>query len=124
MSVDQYESAARTLGIEAAKAAASWVTDGNVSVEHYERLARMMDDGDPALDDFLPTRPDLSGEWSGAPTPASLFEEVTGLDAHAEASWNQDAYQTALEAICDAWEAGVDETFEMECERLVREAIA
>jgi hypothetical protein len=110
--------------VDAAKAAASWVTDGNTSVEHYERLIRMMDDGDPELWDFLPAMPDLSGEWADAPTPKSLFEDVTGLDAHAEGSFNYDAYQSVLEEICEAWERGVSETFETECERLVRAAVA
>lgn len=115
---------ARKLGEDAGRAAASWTLDGNASREHYERLARMMDDGDPALEDCLPARPNLSGEWADAMTPRRLFETVTGLDAHAESSWNFDGYQSVLEPLCEAWEAGVDSTFDHECERLVRQAIA
>jgi hypothetical protein len=115
---------ATKMGREAGIAAASWVTDGNTSREHYVRLAQMMDDGDPQLDDLLPARPNLSGEWADAPTPRSLFEDITGMDAHAESSWNCDAYQAVLEPICEAWEQGCDEAFTQECERLVREAIA
>jgi hypothetical protein len=65
-------------------------------------------------------RRDLSGERALSQPPRSLFEDITGLDAHAEASWNYDAYQAVLGHLCDAWEAGVDETFSNECERLVR----
>jgi hypothetical protein len=115
---------AREQGEEAGKAAASYVIDGNQEDSHYARLERMMDEGDPALDDYLPARPNLSGEWADSMTPARLFEAITGLDAHAEASWNYDGYQSVLEPLCDAWEAGVDETFGHECERLVREALA
>jgi hypothetical protein len=115
---------ATKLGREAGTAAASWVTDGNTSQEHYRRLAQMMDDGDPELFDYLPVQPNLSGEWADSPTPKSLFEDITGLDAHAESSWSYDGYQTVLEAICEAWEQGCEEAFSHECERLVREAIA
>ena len=122
--LETFVSQAHALGIEAGKTAASWVTDGDASSEHYARLQRMMDDGDPELEFALPPRPNLSGEWADAPNPRSLFEEVTGLDAHAEATWNHEAYSTVLEAICSAWEEGASETFEVECERLVRAALA
>ena len=118
--LDNAVAEALKLGQEAGRAAASWVTDGNTPPEHYARLVRMMDAGDPELYDFLPARPDLSGEWADAPTPRSLFEDITGLDAHAESSWNYDGYQTVLEELCHAWESGVDLVFEAECERLVR----
>ena len=117
--MDTREQAAWELGADAARAAASWVIDGNLSTEHYARLVTMMADGDPRLDEYLPARPDLSGEWADK-TPASLFETVTGFDAHAEASFNGDAYAELVEQLCDAWEAGVSDTFETECERLIR----
>jgi hypothetical protein len=122
--LSKYEATARALGVEAAKSAATWCTDGNTGEEHYRRLLALMDDGDPVAYDHLPACPNLSGEWADSPTPASLFEEVTGFDAHAESSWNYDGYQVVLEAICNAWEAGVSETFQLECERILREAIA
>lgn len=108
MSADQttWEAEAFKLGAEAAHTAASWT-----STEHPARILAMLDAGDPAADDYLPARPDLSGEWADNPTPASLFESVTGLDAHAEATFNQGAYQAVLEGICAAFERGVDETF-------------
>lgn len=116
--------AATQLGRDAGLAAASWVVDGNTDQAHIARMVAWLDDGDPRADDYLPARPNLSGEWADAPTPKSIFEEVTGWDAHAEASWNADAYHDYVSALCDAFEAGVDETFEVECERILRAALA
>jgi hypothetical protein len=118
-----HEREAYELGRDAAIAAASWVVDGNTSQEHIRRMVAWLDDGDPRADEFLPAMPDLSGEWADAPTPRSLFEDITGFDAHAEASFNYDAYYAVLEPICAAWEAGVDDTFMAECERILRDAL-
>jgi len=122
--IEAWKPEAARMGRDAGVAAASWVSDGNLSREHYERLARMFDDGDPALDDYLPARPNLSGEWADDLTPAKLFEAVTGLDAHAEASWNVDNFHTVSEALCDAWEDAAGDAFTHECERLIREQLA
>jgi hypothetical protein len=111
----KWETAARELGRETGKAAGSWAADGNTTEDHARRVLELLEAGDPAADELLPARPNLSGEWADAPTPRWLFEHVTGLDAHAEGSWNADAYQAVLELLCDAWEAGVDETFEDAC---------
>jgi len=117
---ERWEAEGFRLGCEAASAAASWTADGNTSSEHAARVLAMLDDGDPAADDYLPAWPDLSGEWADAPTPRSLFEDLTGLDAHAEATWQPDAYQMVLEALCEAFERGVSETFEAACEAELR----
>jgi hypothetical protein len=122
-----YEKQAYDLGVEAALSAASWATDGNLSDDHYARMVAMMDAGDPALYDYLPTMPNLSGEWADAPTPISLYEAVTGLDHAEEEERAGLAYETLIgsqvDAIANAWEAGVSETFETECERLIRAQI-
>jgi hypothetical protein len=119
---------ARELGERAGCDAASWVLDGRNSQEHYIQLARMMDDGDPRLDEYLPARPNLSGEWSDDLTPIGLYEAVTGEDHAAAEERAGLAYETlvgsVVDALADAWEEGVSETFDHECERLVREAIA
>lgn len=126
--LSKYEAEAHALGVAAAKTAASWCVDGNTDPEHYARLVRMMDEGAPELSDYLPQRPNLSGEWADAPTPYSLYEQVTGLDHSEENDAAGLAYETlvgsVVDAIANAWEAGVAETFETECERLIREAIA
>ena len=115
---------ARDLGRDAGKAAASWVTDGNLDDAHYRRMLELFDNGDPEAWDCLPPMPNLSGEWADSMTPGRLYEEVTGRDAHGDSSWNYDSYQAVLGQLCGAWEDGVSETFEVECERLLREAIA
>ena len=112
---ERWEAEAFRLGQEAARAAASWTAD-----DHAARVLAMLEAGDPEAENYLPARPDLSGEWADAPTPRSLFEEVTGLDAHAEATFNQDAYQDVLGQLCEAWERGVAETFEAVCEAELR----
>ena len=122
--LEAWKAQAHKMGMEAGLAAASWVTDGNDNRDDFADILEMLDNGDPQVDEYLPQRPDLSGEWADSPTPRSLFEDITGLDAHAESSWNYDGYQAVLEVICEAWEDGVSEVFETECERILREAIA
>jgi hypothetical protein len=112
--------AARESGREAARAAASWSADGNSDPQSIRLTLKMLGDGDPEAWDRLPAMPDLSGEWADSPTPRSLFEELTGCDAHCEATWNQDTYQEVLESICEAWEAGVSDEFEAACEAELR----
>lgn len=119
---------AHKLGAEAAKTAATWATDGNTSEDHYRRMIAWQEDGDERFSEHLPTCPNLSGEWADAPVAITLYEEVTGLD-HAE---QEEAaglgYETlvgyVVDTIANAWEAGVAETFEVECERLIRAAVA
>jgi hypothetical protein len=69
-----------------------------------------------------PRMPDLSGEWADAPTPRSLYHDlmdsVPGESAQPE--WLSERIETE---IADAWEAGVDDTFMAECERILRDAL-
>jgi hypothetical protein len=46
-----------------------------------------------------------------------LFEQVTGLDAHAEATWSIDAYAEVQDALAHAFEDGVSEALGPACER-------
>lgn len=110
--LESWKAAAHAEGVEAAKIAAQWVADGNSDRAALERLRLQLDEGDPAAEQYLPPRPNLSGEWADSMSPRILFESVTGLDAHAEASFNVDAYNEVLELLCDAWDEGVSETFE------------
>lgn len=121
---DTFEREAYALGCEHAQSAATWTVDGNTASEHVERIARMFDDGDPALFDYLPPRPDLSGQWADGLTQRSLVEQVTGLSGHAEATWNMDAYDAVCGAICEAYERGVSDTFEQACEAEIRRALS
>jgi hypothetical protein len=110
-----HEREAYALGVSAALAAASWVVDGNTPPDHIRRVLAMLEDGDPMADDYLPARPNLSGEWADAPTPASLYREIIGNPG----DWDPSESEAASE-IADAWEAGVSDTFAPECERILR----
>lgn len=110
---DTHISEAREMGRAAGLAAASWAADGNTSADHARRVLAMLDDGDPAADDYLPAYPNLSGEWADDLTPNSLARDILGGDL-------DDDYPEASQALCDAWEDGVAETFDPECERTLR----
>jgi hypothetical protein len=108
------ERQAYDLGKQHAINAASWIIDGNTPTEHIARMVQWLDDGDPQADDYLPRRPDLSGEWADEATPRDLAQDILGEDAPDAA---------ILEGLCDAYEAGVSENFEAECERILRAAL-
>lgn len=122
-----HEQQAYELGAEHARNAASWIVDGNTKTEFIPAVLKMMDDGDPAVESYLPARPNLSGEWADDLTPQTLYERITERD-HADAE--RDAglgYETlvgsVIDALADAYEAGVADTFESECERILRAAL-
>lgn len=112
-----HEKQAYDLGVEAALAAASWVIDGNHSGRHYATVLDLIDDGDPRADEYLPAYPNLSGEYADDPTPHRLYLEIVGCEF--------DPYDdgVVVDALADAWEQGVSDTFLPECERLLRAAL-
>jgi hypothetical protein len=114
-----HEREAYELGKDAAIAAASWVVDGNTSQDHIRRMVAMLDAGDPVAYDYLPAQPNLSGEWADAPTPLSLAQDIFGTGI----TGTQDYPPEELNEIADAWEAGVFDTFQYECERILRDAL-
>lgn len=106
--------AARTRGIEDAKAAAAWAADGNTSPEHARRVLAMLADGDPEAFDLLPPMPTLSGEWADDLTPLALARDVTGED-------EPDGWTVGL--LADEYERGVSDTFALACEEALRAAL-
>jgi hypothetical protein len=64
----------------------------------------MEDGGDP--DQFIPVQPSLSGEWADSLTPKNLVDAILLPDEDGHRLSADD-----VEAICAAWEAGVDERF-------------
>jgi hypothetical protein len=122
-----HEQQAYELGVEHARNAASWVVDGNTDHVWIGETLRMLDAGDPSMEDRLPREPNLSGEMSDDPTPTSLYAEIIGTsheDAEEDAGM---AYETlvgsVVDSLCDAYEAGVSDTFLPECERILRAAM-
>jgi hypothetical protein len=104
------EQDAHDLGAMHARNAASWVVDGNSDVRMARKLLQMMREGDPAADDYFPARPNLSGEWADSLTPRALCEAI-GVET-------DDGDE--ISALCDAYEAGVDESFEDAIEQELR----
>jgi hypothetical protein len=99
-----FEQQAYELGAEAARAAATWAND-SASPESAERVLRMLENGDPEAWDYLPPAPNLSGGWG---TPNRIATKITG-DA------TDDLDQNLINAIADAYEQGVSDTFEDAC---------
>jgi hypothetical protein len=114
--IEQYKQEAYALGCEHAQARASWVIDGNTPHEHIARVVALLDEGDD-LDDYLPRRPNLSGEYADELTPGMLAAEITNLDS------DDPHFDELADILADAYEHGVDETFEAECERILRAAL-
>lgn len=112
--VEGWTGEARAMGVEAAKNAASWMTDGTSDPEHLRRVLNMLDEGDPQADDYLPRRPNLSGEFADDPTPQSIAEEITGVDGLSD---------EVIDALSSAFETGVDETFTQACEAELHKAL-
>jgi hypothetical protein len=107
-----HEQQAYELGQEHARNAASWIDTTRAVV-----LLGLLDNGDPAVEAYLPARPNLSGEWAGDLTPTTLYEQTTGLN------YNTGTVEI-IDALCAAYEAGVSDTFQPECERILRAALA
>jgi hypothetical protein len=96
---------ARELGRQAGRNAGSWAADGNTSAEHARKVLAMIDAGDPEVLCFLPREPNLSGEFADDPTPHSIASGLLGNDQEPE----------DRDALADAWEEGVSETFQDAC---------
>jgi hypothetical protein len=99
----------RETGAEAAGDAA-----GAFAGEVAERVLARFDAQGPQAQEVLQAKP----VWADGQTPRAVFETITGLDAHAEATWNLAAYDATCELLRKAWERGVEETF---VDELVRE---
>lgn len=71
-----------------------------------------IEDGDPAIMDTF-VIPDLSGEWSGAPTP----EHVAGL-------YSRRPSPERLDELCTDWLDGASEGYMAEVERHLRALVS
>lgn len=107
--VSALTTAARERGEQDAATAATWAPGNNAEPAERLRVLDMLRDGDGEAWDYLPEQPNLSGEWADAPTPTTLAAEIAGVDA-------ADLPGDVIEAISDAWEEGVSETFGPTCE--------
>jgi hypothetical protein len=106
--IRQAEEQATSMGKRAGENAAHWVIQdtwgGRVTRGEREAASaflRAMDEGDE-----LPEPPNLSGQWAGDETPASLMESCFGED------WqdNED-FRDAQDDICTAWGIAASDAF-------------
>lgn len=106
MRTRELKAAARAAGKAAGTNAGSWAIDGNTSVDTCRRILIAFDEGDPAiLDSFR--YPDLSGEFSGDPTPRSLMEDLGLSEDDPRFDWLESE-------LCDEWENASSLAFERE----------
>lgn len=119
--VDPKEQKVWHYGHDAAKAAASWIVDGNTSQNHIHRMIKWMDDGDDVWRDYAPTMPNLSGEHADDPTPQVLASWVIGN--HWE-EWMEEDDGVGLSELTDLYEEAVSYWFPIYCERELRNALA
>lgn len=103
--IRQANDRAADLGERAGKNAAEWVvqdTWGSRATRGEKEAAReflrSFDDGDE-----MPEPPNLSGEWAGSETPASLMRAVFGDE------WEE--FVDAQDEICAAWEIAAQDAF-------------
>ena len=130
---------ARDLGAQHGRNAASWVEIPDAATARA--ILAGMEDGDPAILDFLPS-PDLSGQWAGMMTGPELVHDawdhgawnaridagdhLTGpayADWHAQhVAWYdaQDLETLGFSDICDAYETAFSDAAEDEVSRRAR----
>lgn len=111
-----YLHAATERGKEAAETAATWASSGNHDRAERTRVLAMLRAGDPQAYDYLPAKPDLSGEFADDLTPLRLFEFVVGRSVSEEGLDFESGDGALLDAIADAWEDAVSEAFGPACE--------
>lgn len=98
------EARIRGAGVDAGRAAGSWIIDGNTGEDEARRLLIGYEDGDPAVLDIMPAP--LSGEWAGDPTPADIVPD--------------DSADGSRDHLLDLYEEGFAEGFWDEVTRAAR----
>ena len=118
---ERLKAEAAQLGREAGENAAAWweqdaiggrVTRPGQAEETARLTLRGLEDGDPAVCDAIPY-PNLSGEWAGDPTPASLYEEL-GVDAEDDTDDGE---------LCQVWEGAASQAVVHAIERACRKLL-
>lgn len=106
---------ARRRGLEAGKAAGSWVIDGNTTEETARRILQGYEDGDPKILDMQPSP--LSGEWADGESADQLVSELVDLN-EASISWGELA--ELQDEVCRAFEDGYADGYWAEVQRSAR----
>lgn len=103
-------------GVDAARDAASWMVDGRTSWAHLRFLAHLIEEGDPKLDQYLPSYPDLSGEWSSDLT-------WIGIARYFDLPTETEAECAVIDELAEAFEEGVAAEFYTACSDEVYKAL-
>lgn len=91
---------AKKEGARAGHAAATWF-------EPSDRVIEMIEDGDPEADEYMPRRPNLSGEFAG-----ESMNEILGVEA--------DDDPDDVDEIANIWEAAAQQAYDEEINRAIR----
>jgi hypothetical protein len=108
--IKQAEQEAERLGTIAGNNAAAWVEQdtwgGRVTRGEKQAAQSFLDAFEDCDYSALPEPPNLSGEWAGDETPASLMETLFGED------WQEvEEFRESQDIMCDAWEDAAHEAF-------------
>lgn len=125
--IEKARNRAYDIGYEVGSNHAEWVQQdtfgGRVSHKEAIRNAKALDkaieNGDPILWEGMPN---LSGEWAGSTTPASLCEAIKEeFETDEEQSEEID---DAQDDVCEGWESGVMDGYMVNLERMIRSCLS
>ena len=85
------------MGRQHGRAAASWLFDGNTTLDTYKKFRKGMEEGDPLYLDQLPTA-DLSGQNADTYSMADLRRDFPLEDPNEAASEYEEGYEEAVTA--------------------------
>jgi hypothetical protein len=111
MPLEEAKAAARKIGEQNGKNAASWVFDGNTSIETYQTVLHGLNEGDPLIYNMY-REPNLSGEYADDYSIQDLFNEI-GIEYDSTITDDQ-------EEIGDAYVEAARDAFWHEVERVAR----
>jgi hypothetical protein len=100
-------------GKDAGASAASWAVPNNATQGWFDKMKQLIDDGDPALDDYISAPAWLSGEWAGE----SINELIGDIieEAHDE------GYDDIDDDIAEAYEEAASDEFWSEVHRVIED---
>lgn len=87
----------RQRGYADGKAAGTWIFDGNTQEEHFKRIQRGVEEGDPEYLDMLP-QPRIGGEFADDPTWEAIIKDEIHWDSETTNDRDDlvDAYREAF----------------------------
>lgn len=87
--------------------AGTWVFDGNTQEEHFKRIQKGIEDGDPEFMDMIPS-PRVGGEFADDPTWDQILNEELNLGGLDTAGFHP-ATDSLYETYCEAFQTGAQD---------------